>query len=101
MSRVSSRGASREGFEPVAIAASATWTLHHPCEWDRQDENPARISISRLLADDLVSEVPGQEEQVAGSVVDEALDRLDPQATTGHQLADLVGIAIDDVVQRG
>src|SRR4051794_2271009 len=99
MSRVASRDASRDGFELAAIAASATGTLHDTCQWDRQDEHPARVSIPRLLADDLVSEVPRQEEQVARAVVGEALDRFDRQATPGHQLADLVGVAVDDVVE--
>src|SRR3954453_13114890 len=67
---------------------------------DREDEPAATRRVRRLLAHDLVLEVPGQDQEVVRPGLLDNRGGLDRQANAGDPAALLEGVAIDHVVQE-
>src|SRR5215212_4660537 len=51
---------------------------------DRHDETPAGGAVFRLLAEDLLLEVPGEEQHVVRPIFEELLRRQDAQVRAGR-----------------
>ncbi len=72
----------------------------HPDVRDGNDELAAAPPVLVLLPQDLVGEVPGEQQRVVGHRLDEPLRRDDRDAHARHEAPLLVGAAIDDEIQR-
>lgn len=66
---------------------------------NRDDEAPTALSVLRLLRQDFVSEVPGQQKGVIRHCLQELLGRVNGKMDAGHVSSLLVRIAIDDEIQ--
>ena len=53
-----------------------------------------------LLGDDLLGEVPGQQQTVVGPVLEESLRAEDRQVLAGHEPPLLVDVAVHHVVEQ-
>ena len=58
-------------------------------------KRPPRRDVLRLLREDLVGEVPGQEQAVVGLLGEQVLDRADRLVRAGHVHALLPRVAVD------
>ena len=92
--RLGARSTSRALFDRDVIVALRLDAAGHR---DRHVEVTTAGRVLVLLLDDLGGEVPRQQQQVVGPIVEQDLDRPDRQPAPGHQLAVLVDVAIDDV----
>ena len=66
---------------------------------NRDDEAAAAGAVLGLLRQDLVGEVPGQQQHVVGLVLEQPLGRQDRQPAARHVAALLVRIAVDHVLE--
>ena len=67
---------------------------------DGNDEAGPPFADVAHLVDDLVLQVPGQDEDVVGLGLVDGLDRLDRDVHAGREAAVLVGIAVDREVEE-
>src|SRR5215471_10927167 len=67
---------------------------------DRHDELPPPLPDELVLPDDLVLEVPGQDQQVVGARLPDAVRAADRDARAGQVVALLLGVAVHRVVKE-
>src|SRR5919106_6950594 len=67
---------------------------------DGDDEPAAAGAVLGLLLQDLLGEVPRQQQRVVRLVLEQLLDRPDPELAAGHVAPVLERVAVDHVVEN-
>src|SRR4029450_10070511 len=74
---------------------STTFTSHHLKGRGGEQQTATPVAYLAQLRADFRTEVPGQDENVVGTVVSDAVRRIDRDVRTGQELALLVRAAVN------
>src|SRR5882724_11294661 len=87
-------------MKPVApVRKNLTPTSYQPGRRDRDDEASAAPPVLLLLGEDLLGEVPREQQYLVGHQLEQAIRRVDGQMIAGHVAALLVGVAVHHEVE--